>query len=430
MTTTEKIYQIFKSCRKVSTDSRVLQPGSIFFALKGANFDGNDFVTSAIYNGCMAAVTNNKSIADDKKIFFAPDTLKELQNLANHHRRQLKIPIIAITGSNGKTTTKELIASVLAQKTRVSYTGGNKNNHIGVPLTLLSMNQTVDIGIIEMGANHPGEIKTLCNIAEPDYGLITNIGKAHLEGFGSFEGVIKTKAELYNYIKKKNGVIFSNTDNQILNNLLGKYGSVSYGTDKNAFCRGDYSEVALQASVKWQSDNISGFAKSNLIGKYNFENILAAITIGIYFNVPASAIDTAISCYFPRNNRSQLVKTSRNSLILDFYNANPTSMNAAINHFYTVSDKNKSLILGDMLELGEDTDAEHKNILELIQNKSFKKIYLIGNNFYKFRNDYEYRFFSSVEEFAEYIVKHPETGKFFLIKGSRGIKLEKCTDYL
>ncbi|HNQ67440.1 MAG TPA: UDP-N-acetylmuramoyl-tripeptide--D-alanyl-D-alanine ligase [Bacteroidales bacterium] len=430
MTTTEKIYQIFKSCRKISTDSRILQPGSIFFALKGDNFDGNDFVTNAIYNGCLAAITSKKSLADDKKIFYVPDTLKELQNLANYHRRKLNIPIIAITGTNGKTTTKELIASVLAQKTRVSYTGGNKNNHIGVPLTLLSMNQTVDIGIVEMGANHPGEIKALCEIAEPDYGLITNIGKAHLEGFGSFEGVKKTKAELYNYLKKKNAVIFSNIDNEILNKLLGKYGSISYGTTSDAFCNGEYSEIALQAAVKWKSDNYSGLAKSNLIGKYNFENILAAITIGVYFNVPATAIDTAISCYFPRNNRSQLVKTSRNSLILDFYNANPTSMSAAIDHFYNISDKNKSLILGDMLELGDDAEQEHKNILELIQSKSFKKIYLVGSNFYKFRNDFEYTFFKTVEEFANYIVKHPETGKFFLIKGSRGIKLEKCTDYL
>ncbi|MDD3741790.1 MAG: UDP-N-acetylmuramoyl-tripeptide--D-alanyl-D-alanine ligase, partial [Bacteroidales bacterium] len=318
----------------------------------------------------------------------------------------------------------------LAQKVRVSYTGGNKNNHIGVPLTLLSMNQTVDIGIVEMGANHPGEIKTLCEIAEPNFGLISNIGKAHLEGFGSFEGVKKTKAELYNYLKKKDAVIFSNTDNQILNKLLGKYSSVSYGTNKDVFCFGEYNEISLQASVKWKSDNTSGFAKSNLIGKYNFENILAAITIGVYFEVPATAIDTAISCYFPRNNRSQLVKTSRNSLILDFYNANPTSMSAAIDHFYSISDNNKSLILGDMLELGDDAEHEHKNILELIQNKSFKKIYLVGSNFYKFRNDFEYTFFKTVEEFANYIVKHPETGKFFLIKGSRGIKLEKCTDYL
>lgn len=430
MTTTEKIYQIFKSCRKISTDSRILQPGSIFFALKGENFDGNIFVTQAIYNGCVAAVTSDKSLADEKKVFYVPDTLKELQNLANYHRRQLKIPIIAITGTNGKTTTKDLIASVLAQKIRVSYTGGNKNNHIGVPLTLLSMNQTVDIGIVEMGANHPGEIKALCEIAEPNYGLITNIGKAHLEGFGSFEGIKKTKSELYNYLKQNDSVIFCNSDNKILNKLLGKYKSVSYGTTSDAFCTGEYSEIALQAAVKWKSNNISGFAKSNLIGKYNFENILAAITIGVYFNVPSSAIDTAISCYFPRNNRSQLVKTSRNSLILDFYNANPTSMNAAIEHFYSISDKNKSLILGDMLELGDDAEDEHRKILELIQNKYFKKIYLIGSNFYKFHNDYEYTFFKTVEEFADFIVKHPETGKFFLIKGSRGIKLEKCTDYL
>lgn len=430
MTITEKIYQIFKTCRSISIDSRIIQPNSVFFALKGENFDGNKFVESAISNGCRAAVTSNKNIANDENIFYVPDTLKELQNLANYHRKKLKIPIIAITGTNGKTTTKELISSVLAQKIRVSYTGGNKNNHIGVPLTLLSMNHTVDIGVVEMGANHVGEIKALCEIAEPDYGIITNIGKAHLEGFGSLEGVKKAKGELYDYLKQKNGVIFSNTDNPILNELLGNYSSISYGSTENAFCSGIYQEIALHAAVKWNSGNESGLAKSNLIGAYNYENILAAITVGAYFNVPGTAIDSALSCYFPRNNRSQLVKTSRNSLILDFYNANPTSMVAAINNFDTINDNSKCLILGDMLELGNDSEEEHKKILELAESKNFKKVFLVGSNFYNFKNDYEFNFFKTVEEFAKYIVTHPETGKFFLIKGSRGIRLEKCSDYL
>jgi UDP-N-acetylmuramoyl-tripeptide--D-alanyl-D-alanine ligase len=430
MTTTEKIYQIFKSCRSVSTDSRIIQPDSIFFALKGENFDGNKFIVSAIENGCQAAVTSNKHLADGEKIFYVPDTLKELQNLANLHRRNLKIPIIAITGTNGKTTTKELVSSVLAKKVRVSCTGGNKNNHIGVPLTLLSMNHTVDIGVVEMGANHIGEIKALCEIAEPDYGIITNIGKAHLEGFGSLEGVKKAKGELYDYLKQKNGVIFNNTDNQILSDILGKYSSIGYGKTDNSYCKGEYSEVALHAAVKWQTDNESGYAKSNLIGEYNFENILVAIAIGSYFGVPGTAIDAAISCYFPRNNRSQLVKTSRNSLILDFYNANPTSMVAAISNFDNINDKNKCLILGDMLELGDDAADEHKKILDLAEERKFKKCYFVGSNFYNLKDNYEFNFFKTVEEFASYMVKHPETGKFFLIKGSRGIRLEKCTDYL
>jgi UDP-N-acetylmuramoyl-tripeptide--D-alanyl-D-alanine ligase len=430
MTITEKLYQIFKSCRSVNTDSRIIHPDSIFFALKGENFDGNKFVEDAIRNGCRAAVTSDKRLADDEKIFYAPDTLKELQNLANLHRRKLGIPIIAITGTNGKTTTKELVSAVLAKKVRVSYTNGNKNNHIGVPLTLLAMNHTVDLGVVEMGANHLGDIKELCEIAEPDYGLITNIGKAHLEGFGSLEGVKKTKGELYDYLKKKNGVIFSNDDNPILKDILGKYSSVTYGSSENVYCRGIYSELSLQAAVKWSCGSESGLVKSNLIGAYNYENLLAAITIGSYFNVPGTAIDAAISCYFPRNNRSQLVKTSRNTLILDFYNANPTSMEAAINNFDQINDKNKSLILGDMLELGSDSEIEHKKILDLAEEKNFKKVFLVGSHFWNFRNNYEFNFFKTVEELAAYIVKHPESGKFFLIKGSRGIRLEKCTDYL
>ncbi|MBN2777635.1 MAG: UDP-N-acetylmuramoyl-tripeptide--D-alanyl-D-alanine ligase [Bacteroidales bacterium] len=430
MNTIEQIYSIFKVCRKISTDSRIIQPNSIFFALKGENFDGNKFIEDALDKGSIAAVTSDPSYKDLENVFFVSDTLKALQDLANYHRKQLKIPIIAITGTNGKTTTKELLSSVLAQKLRVAYTGGNKNNHIGVPLTLLAMNHTVDIGIIEMGANHQGEIKTLCEIADPDYGLITNIGKAHLEGFGSIETVKKTKGELYDYLKKKQGVIFSNVDNPILKELLNNYSAVTYGKSEHSYCRGTYTEFGLEAAVEWEANNEKGLAKSNLIGEYNFENILAAITVGSYFNVPGTAIDNAIACYFPRNNRSQHIKTIRNSLILDFYNANPTSMVAAIDNFDRIVEKNKCLILGDMLELGKDSEDEHKKILDKIENMNFRKIYLVGNEFYKFYDKYEFVFFKKVEELAQHFVKKPETGKFFLIKGSRGIKLEKCTDYL
>lgn len=430
MSTIEQIYKIFQTCQYISTDSRSIRPNSIFFALKGDNFDGNRFIEDAIQKGCAAAVSSDPKFSGNDKVFVVKDTLKVLQELANLHRRTLNIPIIAITGTNGKTTTKELLSSVLAQKIRVACTGGNKNNHIGVPLTLLSMNRTVDIGIVEMGANHIGEIKALCEIAEPDYGLITNIGKAHLEGFGSIEGVKKTKGELYDYLKKKNGIIFSNIDNPILNELLNNYSSIGYGKSDSAFCIGKYSEFGLEAAVEWQVNNEKGLAKSNLIGEYNFENILVAITVGSYFGVPGTAIDNAIACYFPRNNRSQLIKTSRNSLILDFYNANPTSMVAAIENFKNIKDKNKCLILGDMLELGSDALEEHKNLLDYVEQSNFKKVFLVGGIFNKFSTDYEFNFFKNVEDLAKNFVKHPETSKFFLVKGSRGIKLEKCTDYL
>ncbi len=430
MNTIQQIYSTFKIYKSINTDSRITQPNSIFFALSGNNFNGNNFVEDALKKGCKAAVCSDPKYKDLDNVFIVKDPLKTLQQLANYHRRILNIPIFAITGTNGKTTTKELIAAVLAQKLRVAYTRGNKNNHIGVPLTLLAMNQTVDFGIIEMGANHQGEIQTLCEIAEPNFGLITNIGKAHLEGFGSIKNVENTKAELYNYLKKNNGLIFNNINNPILNRLINNYSSVTYGSSSNSYCYGEYTEFGFEAAVKWKANNETGYAKSNLIGDYNYENILAAITVGSYFNVPGTAIDNAISSYFPRNNRSQLVKTIRNSLILDFYNANPTSMIAAIKNFNKINDNNKCLILGDMLELGDDSLEEHKILLDFIENSTFKKVFLVGDIFYQFNNKYEFQFFKSVTQLANHFVKHPETSKFFLIKGSRGIKLEKCTDYL
>lgn len=431
-----EIYETFKKSRKICIDSRRVQPDALFFALKGENFDGNEFVTDALSKGCIAAVTDNeslflKNVNSDKRIFYVTNAVIALQKLALMHRRNLNIPIIGITGSNGKTTTKELLAIVLSRKHRISYTSANQNNHIGVPLTILAMNETVDIGIIEMGANHKGEIKTLCEIAEPDFGLITNIGIAHTEGFKSFEGIVKTKYELYEFLKNNNKKIFVNKDNDLLLNLIDNYQNIiTYGKSEDAFCTGEYIENSYFGTVKWKSSNYSGIAKSNLIGDYNFENILAAIAIGIFFEIPSSAIDNAISSYFPKNNRSQFVSGMRNKIIYDLYNANPTSMYAAINNFKKLPNGKKCLILGDMLELGKYAWEEHKKLLDFIIESDFDKVMLVGSIFMQFKDYYEFDFFNDVTELANHLIKHPDVGKFFLVKGSRGIKLEKCTDYL
>lgn len=429
----EEIYSVFEKSGLVSIDSRVVSPNSVFFALKGDNFDGNQFVDAAFEAGCSAAVVSDGKYKGRENVFVVKDTLTTLQQLARYHRRKLAIPILAITGTNGKTTTKELVSAVLAKKFRISYTSGNRNNHIGVPLTLLSMNRTVDMGVVEMGANHLGEIKTLCEIAEPNYGIITNVGKAHLEGFGSIEGVMKTKGELYDFLDAHEGTVFINDDNELLNKVLSGHNNlnvVRYGKRDACSCHGIYSEYAYQTTVSWTSGSISGFSKSNLIGSYNFENILAAVTIGNYFGIHQTAIDAAISDYYPRNNRSQMTKTSRNTLILDLYNANPTSMKAAIESFNSIDDDFKSMILGDMLELGADSDAEHHAILELVRTSGYVSAFFVGKNFFKFANEYPYMFVESVDDLCKYFVGHPEKSKMFLIKGSRGIRLEKIIDYL
>ncbi|MCF0207741.1 MAG: UDP-N-acetylmuramoyl-tripeptide--D-alanyl-D-alanine ligase [Bacteroidales bacterium] len=430
----EEIYKVFEKSRVISTDSRAITPNSLFFALKGDNFDGNDYVLSALESGCVAAVASDKKYVGVDNVFVVEDTLKALQQLANFHRRKLRIPILAITGTNGKTTTKELTSAVLAKKFRISYTQGNKNNHIGVPLTILSMNRTVDMGVVEMGANHPGEIKTLCEIAEPNYGIITNVGKAHLEGFGSIEGVMRTKGELYDYLNEHDGTIFINDDNELLKQVLSghdKLKVVRYGKNEACFCSGVYSEYAYQTAVNWKSQNATGYVKSNLIGMYNFENILAAITIGNHFEIHPTAIDSAISDYMPKNNRSQMTKTSRNTLILDLYNANPTSMKAAIDSYNTIKDSHKSLILGDMLELGAESDTEHREVLDYVRKSGYEMAYFIGKNFIRFAQEYpEFMFFASVEDTNKYFIANPEKSKIFLIKGSRGVRLEKVVDFL
>lgn len=429
----EEIYKVFERCGLVSTDSRAISQNSVFFAIKGDNFDGNQFVDAAFEAGCSAAVVSDKKYKGRENVFVVEDTLVTLQQLANYHRRKLGIPILAITGTNGKTTTKELVSAVLAKKFRVSYTSGNKNNHLGVPLTLLSMNRTVDMGVVEMGANHPGEIATLCKIAEPNYGIITNVGKAHLEGFGSIEGVMKTKGELYDYLDANGGTIFFNDDNEILKKVLLGHDNlnvVRYGKGDGCFCQGLYSEYAYQTTVTWKTASVSGFSKSNLIGAYNFENILAAVTVGAFFDIHQTAIDAAISDYFPRNNRSQLTKTSRNTLVLDLYNANPTSMRAAIESYNAITDDYKSMILGDMLELGAESEAEHKAVLDFVRDSGYTNAYLVGKNFLQFEGEFNYSFFETVDDLCNYFVSHPEKSKMFLIKGSRGIHLEKVIDYL
>ncbi len=432
MKTIESIYTVFKNSRKICIDSRRVLRESIYFAIKGENFDGNQFAEEALRKGCSLAVVDDKSLAEkNENIVYVPDTILALQELAKMHRLSINKPVFAITGTNGKTTTKELIATVLNQKFRVRYTIGNKNNHIGLPLTILSMNNTTDMAIVEMGANRQGEIKLLCEIALPDYGLITNIGKAHLEGFGSFKGVVNTKAELYKYLTDSDGVIFVNKDNKILTDLLKENKKlVTYGKSKSVYCKGEYIKSSYYAGAKWSSLDKSGYVISKLIGGYNFENILAAITVGLYFGISSSSINSAISSYVPKNYRSQLANSSRNKIILDLYNANPTNMQAALNSFIRIKAGEKNLILGDMLELGKYSDTEHKKILDIIAKNDFEKVYLVGNNYIKFKDLYDFDFFENVFELADYLIKHPVAGKLFLVKGSRGIKLEKCIDYL
>jgi len=331
------IYALFLKHPLITTDSRNCLKGSLFFALKGASFNGNLFAKDAIQKGCSYAFVDEKEFADDENIFYVPDSLKALQQLAKKHRETLGIPVIGITGSNGKTTTKELIASVLQQKYRVLYTQGNLNNHIGVPLTLLKLTENDELAVIEMGANHQGEIKELVNIALPDYGLITNIGKAHLEGFGSFEGVIKTKGELYDFLREHRKKVFINQDNEILRSISARLDKITYGTNDTYCVKGEILNSEPFLSINWNKHIIH----TNLIGGYNFENVLAAIAVGSYFGIPDDKIVKALEAYIPQNNRSQFKETGKNRLIIDAYNANPTSMKAALFNFFQMSFPNK-----------------------------------------------------------------------------------------
>ncbi len=432
MTTIEDIYQFFLKNPVVTTDSRNIQKGSIFFALKGDNFDGNKFALEAIKQGCIAAIVDDPDIEDDQ-CFYVKDVLETLQSLSNIHRIILGTRVLAITGTNGKTTTKELISAVLSQKYRVYATKGNLNNHIGVPLTLLSLTKDVDLAVVEMGANHPGEIKLLSSIAEPDYGIITNIGKAHLEGFGSFDGVKKTKGELYQNIAEKNGFVFYNPENLILSELIDRYRledqSIPYGYGlENVSINKSNKSPYLCLDIQLPNELSLITIETKLVGSYNYENVLAAITVGLYLGVSIDSIKIAIEDYTPSNSRSQLVRTKFNEVILDAYNANPSSMEVAINNFASIKNPNKVVIVGEMLELGDYSAVEHTRIANLIKSIPFSSVIFIGT---RFENDAQnLLFFNDSESCAKFLVENPIKNSLILLKGSRGVKLEKVMEQL
>ena len=422
---TEELYKIFVQHPVVCTDTRNIKPGSLFFALKGTNFNANEFAKDAISKGSNYAIIDDEKYYSDKCI-LVKDVLETLQKLANHHRRQFTIPVIGITGTNGKTTTKELTATVLSKKYNTLFTQGNLNNHIGVPLTLLNLTKEHGMAVIEMGANHVGEIDILCRIAEPDYGIITNIGKAHLEGFGSYEGVIKAKSELYKFIKEKNGELFVNADDELLMKLSdGVY--FTYGTSVNADIRGIQDSKSFFA--KGMIEMIDGEeieVSSSLAGSYNFYNILAAACIGYYFEVSPQQIKEAIGEYIPSNNRSQIVKKGNNTIWVDAYNANPSSMKMAIENFAAFNAPGKILILGDMFELGDESHKEHQAIADLINKFSWEGVYLIGKDFSQVKSSAP--IFASVEEFIKWFSQHPLQNATMLLKGSRGMQMERILD--
>lgn len=430
MITTERLITLFHQYPLISTDSRQMVQGSIFFALRGESFNGNDFALQALQSGAAFVISDDPKYNGHDRIMVVDDVLSALQKMAVTHRQQFRIPLIAITGSNGKTTTKELVHRVLSKKFRTLATEGNFNNHIGVPLTLLRINEITEMAIVEMGANHPGEIDLLCRLAMPDFGLITNIGKAHLEGFGSFEGVVKTKTELYRYLQQHEGTIFYSTCDKILTEHAAGISSVGFGAPpaRVVGLRAE-SEPCVTITMEF-SDGEKRTMTSGLYGGYNAGNILAAVTIGDYFGVSRDDITEAVASYSPSNNRSQILRTNRNTLILDAYNANPSSMEAALKSFALTSFPSKVLILGDMLELGPATHGEHERILSLALELGFERILLVGPVFCTFGNKPGCLMFSDNNEARGYLECHPVSGAAILIKGSRGMKLEHLTGVL
>ena len=420
----DHIYTLFLKHPLITTDSRNCLKGSLFFGLKGGSFNGNMFAADAIQKGCSYAFADEKEFADDKNIFYVPNSLETLQQLAKKHREALGIPVIGITGSNGKTTSKELIASVLQQKYRILYTQGNLNNHIGVPLTLLKLTKEDELAVIEMGANHQGEIKELVNIALPDYGLITNIGKAHLEGFGSFEGVIKAKGELYDFLREHHKKVFINQDNEVLRSISTGLDKITYGTSDAYYVKGEIASSEPFLSVNWNKHTIH----TNLIGGYNFENVLAAIAVGNYFDVPSDKIVKALEAYIPQNNRSQFKETGKNRLIIDAYNANPTSMKVSLSNFFQLSFPNKIVILGDMKELGSQSEEEHRSIVKLLSDTDLKDAFLIGPCFKQISSSFHT--YDDVDEFLAWLQQNPMQDAMILIKGSNSMNLMKVVDFL
>lgn len=427
----EKLYLKFINHPNISIDSREDQYAGMFFALKGGNFNGNKFAKKAIENGAAFAIIDDSSFIENEKYILVDDVLITLQKLAKYHREKIKAPVIAITGSNGKTTTKELINAVLRQKYNTLATKGNFNNHIGVPLTILKITDKTEIAIIEMGTNHPGEIAELCKIAQPNFGIITNIGKAHLEGFGNIEGVIKAKSELFNFIRKNNGRLFVNSDDNLLMEISEKFDRTLYGKNAKADCKSEIIDNNPFVKLKWFSPEGEKNISTKLFGSYNFENVEAGICIGEYFGVEAGKIKSAIENYEPANMRSQIIHSkNNNTIILDAYNANPSSMKLAIENFSQTNFKNKILILGDMLETGSEEKNEHQKILSLIKENNTYKVFLVGKIFQYVCSDNKFIAFADIDCLYSFIAKNPIRNSSVLVKGSRGNKLEKIIEKL
>ncbi len=432
MIQTTVLYDIYRQHRTVITDSRKTEPGCLFFALKGPRFNGNEFALQALESGAAYAVIDEDKYRVDDRFLLVEDVLTALQNLAHHHRQQLNTPVLAITGSNGKTTTKELVNAVLSSHYKTHCTRGNFNNHIGVPLTLLAVPDEVEIVVVEMGANHLGEIAALCQVALPTHGLITNIGKAHLEGFGDLEGVKKGKSELYRFLADNGGMAFVNGEESFLNELSGavKYRLI-YGRESNSMYPEEYVVrlVSTNPFVKASfadEDQPDIQIESHLVGEYNFNNIMTAVVIGLYFKVPGHQIKAAIENYQPQNNRSQLTTVGTNTFLMDAYNANPDSMKNALLNFAGMSPDRKIAILGDMLELGDHSHSEHQRMVDLVQELSLPEVWLVGTAFAK--TDFPkgaFRQFDDVGKVQDWLRRHPLSDTLFLLKGSRGCQLEK-----
>jgi UDP-N-acetylmuramoyl-tripeptide--D-alanyl-D-alanine ligase len=432
---TEELYKIYVQHPVIATDTRKITPGSLFFALKGENFDANTFATQAIETGAAYVVIDNPEYKAGPEYILVDDVLMALQDLARHHRRQLSIPVVGLTGTNGKTTTKELINAVLSEQFNTLATQGNLNNHIGVPLTILNINQSHEAAVIEMGANHVGEIALLSSISQPSHGLITNVGKAHLEGFGSLEGVKTAKGELYDFLSTNNGLTFINSNNPILMEMQSarkfKTPPVFYGDAIDDLVSGEITGNAPYLSLTW-TNNTSGEnyeVKTQLTGAYNLDNILAAICIGLSFKLSADQINKGIANYQPKNNRSQVVQTATNTLICDYYNANPSSMAVAIENVGRLTADRKALVLGDMFEMGAEAAAEHKAILEKALAIPVDRRIIIGKEFFKLKAEgLPVEFYETRDDAAVALQEQPITNSTILIKGSRGMALEKLVE--
>lgn len=422
------LYDLFIHNPQITTDSRNCPKGSIFFALKGDKFDGNQYAGKALASGCVYAVIDNPDYYIGKRTILVDNVLKTLQQLAHHHRKVLGLPIIGITGTNGKTTTKELLAAVLSTKFNLLYTEGNFNNHIGVPLTLLRLTHDHEMAVIEMGASHPGDIKELVDIVHPNYGIITNVGRAHLEGFGSFEGVIRTKGELYDYIRRSKGKIFIKKENEYLQSIAKGIEQITYGNGDDAFASGQVVSCDPFLVFNWKQQGKLHTVETHIIGSYNLDNVLAAVAVGRFFKIPAERISRAIAAYEPTNNRSQFKKTDNNELIIDAYNANPSSMKVALDNFITMPVQPKAIILGDMRELGPTSNELHAEVVEQIKKGQFDKVFLCGEHFSKVGK--EFSPFATTEAMTEELRRQPLKGYHILIKGSHSMGLEKLADIL